>query len=73
MCPMTREPSADICVTIAIDHAPDGAVSIEIKVAEGNEGPRADVVSLILAHLDALWIELADRVAVERQDIRRRA
>jgi hypothetical protein len=37
------------------------------------EGPRADVVSLILAHLDALWIELADRVAVERQDIRRRA
>ena len=70
---MTREPSADICVTIANDHAPDGAVSIEIKVAEGNEGPRADVVSLILAHLDALWIELADRVAVERQDIRRRA
>jgi|RhiMethySRZTD1v2_1073278.scaffolds.fasta_scaffold1313125_1 hypothetical protein len=69
---MTRKPS-DISVTIAIDHASDGAVSIEIKVAEGNEGPRADVVSLILAQLDALWIELADRVAVERQDIRRRA
>ena len=66
---MTR----DVTVTVAIEHAPDGAIILEVRVAEGDEGPRADVVSVILAHLDALWIELADRIkSVELQDIRRR-
>jgi hypothetical protein len=55
---MTR----DITVTVAIEHLPDGAVNIEVRVAEGDEGRRADVVSVILAHLDTLWIELADRI-----------
>jgi len=66
--------TGDISVQVAIEHAPDGAVIIEVRVAEGDEGPRADVVSVVLAHLDSLWIELADRIrVVERQDTRRRA
>jgi hypothetical protein len=58
----------DITVVVATTTAPDSAV-ISIEVREGDEHDRADVVAMVLAHLDSLCAELADRIkAVERQD-----
>jgi hypothetical protein len=54
----------DITVRVAIEPLADGAVVIEIKVAGGADGPRADVASLVLEHLNSLWAELADRIKV---------
>ncbi|HXE67883.1 MAG TPA: hypothetical protein VN523_00915 [Hyphomicrobiaceae bacterium] len=60
---MTR----DINVVVSVSAEPDSA-TIEIKASGGDEGMRADVTELVLAHLGELWAKLgvANRIkAVE--------
>ena len=60
---MTR----DINIQVAVATEPD-AMTVEVRVSAGDEGMRADVTELVLAHLDGLWaqLEVADRIrAVE--------
>jgi hypothetical protein len=66
---MTR----DISVAVTVEALPARAV-VAVEVADGSEANRGDVVRLVIAHLDALWAELADRVkGAERQDTRQHA
>jgi hypothetical protein len=67
---MTRKPSSDITIQVSIEGFPDSTV-IEIKTSGGDDHLRADVVEMVLLHLNGLWMELTDRIkAVEVQDIR---
>jgi hypothetical protein len=51
---MTRE----INVQVAVSTFPD-STTIEVKASGGDEGMRADVTDLVMAHLDELWAKLA--------------
>jgi hypothetical protein len=53
--------ASDITVTVSLDAFPARTV-VSVEVADGSEAARADVVRLVVAHLDALWTELADDV-----------
>jgi hypothetical protein len=78
---MTRKPkpkpkdeslssSSDITIQVSTEGLTDSTV-IEVKASGGDEHQRADVVEMILLHLDGLWTELADCIkTVEFQDPR---
>jgi hypothetical protein len=53
----------DITVQVAVRTNPDGAV-IETRVTGGDEAMRADMMALIITHLDMLWgrLTVADRI-----------
>lgn len=51
---MTR----DINVVVSVSTEPDSTI-VEVKASGGEEGMRADVTELILAHLGELWAKLA--------------
>jgi hypothetical protein len=67
---MTRDISIQVAVATEAD-----TTTVEVGVSGGDEGMRADVTELVLAHLGELWaqLEAANRIgAVELQDTRQR-
>jgi hypothetical protein len=67
---MTRDISIQVAVATEAD-----TTTVEVSVSGGDEGMRADVAELVLAHLGELWaqLEAANRIgAVELQDTRQR-
>ena len=56
---MTR----DINIQVAVATEPD-AMTVDVRVSGGDEGMRADVTELVLAHLGELWaqLEAANRI-----------
>ena len=67
---MTRDISIQVAVATEAD-----TTTVEVRVSGGDEGMRADVTELVLAHLGELWaqLETANRIgAVELQDTRHR-
>ncbi len=67
---MTRDISIQVAVAAEAD-----TTTVEVRVSGSDEGMRADVTELVLAHLGELWaqLEAANRIrAVELQDTRQR-
>ena len=67
---MTRDISIQVAVAVEAD-----TTTVEVRVSGSDEGMRADVTELVLAHLGELWaqLEAANRIrAVELQDTRQR-
>jgi hypothetical protein len=48
----------DINIVVSVSTESD-SMTIEVKASGGDEGMRADVTELVLAHLGELWTKLA--------------
>ena len=69
-CTLTRDINIQVAVAVEGD-----TTTVEVGVSGGDEGMRADVTELVLAHLGELWaqLEVANRIrAVEPRDTRHR-
>jgi hypothetical protein len=58
----------DIVVTVSLDAFPARTV-VSVEVADGSEATRADVVRLVVAHLDTLWAELVDHIKADEHQV----